>query len=259
VQREICKARHWRLRDYLAKVGRDCTLFSVRRGPWGLRAVCRDELSALQPLLVDPDRFIADGNTLKAGGSATVSLADVDGRPLVVKRYNIKGPAHWLRRCWRPSRAWHSWREGHRLAFLGIATPRPLAVLERRFGWLRGPAWLISQHLTGEHILTRFAPYVDGAPPAAELAALEELFSALLRERISHGDLKGTNLIWHDGAWALIDLDAMHQHRSRFLFRRAYARDRARFLRNWPVDSALHRLLDQRLPQLPGTCGPQRG
>ncbi|WP_287812876.1 hypothetical protein, partial [Pseudomonas sp.] len=29
------------------------------------------------------------------------------------------------------------------------------------------------------------------------------------------------------------------------------ARDRARFLRNWPADSALHRLLDQRLPAGP--------
>ena len=36
--------------------------------------------------------------------------------------------------------------------------------------------------------------------------------------------------------------------------RQAYARDRARFLRNWSADSALHQLLDQRLPQVPGTC-----
>jgi hypothetical protein len=57
----------------------------------------------------------------------------VAGRTLVIKRYNIKGFAHWLKRFWRPSRAWHSWREGNRLAFLGIATPKPLAVLEKRF------------------------------------------------------------------------------------------------------------------------------
>jgi len=259
VLREVRKARHWRLRDYLGKTGRDCTLFSVRRGPQELNAVCREELTALQSLLADPDRFIAAGKSLKAGGSATVSLVDVNGRPLVVKRYNIKGLTHWLRRCWRPSRGWHSWREGHRLGFLGIATPRPLAVLERRFGWLRGTAWLVSEHLGGEHILIRFNPHVDGAPPEVELAALEGLFAALLRERISHGDLKGTNLIWHDGEWALIDLDAVRQHRCNLTFARAYVRDRARFLRNWPADSALHRLLDQRLPQVPDTCGPQRG
>ena len=42
----------------------------------------------------------------------------------------------------------------------------------------------------------------------------------------------------------------MHQHAGPSGFARAYARDRARFLRNWPADSALHRLLDARLPRL---------
>jgi hypothetical protein len=144
--------------------------------------------------------------------------------------------------------------EGNRLEFLGIATPRPLAMREsRRFG-LRGRAWLITEHAAGEDILTRFAAHVHGTPPEAELQALDRLFAALLRERIGHGDLKGTNLLWQDGRWALIDLDAMQQHRCPRRFARAYAKDRARFLRNWPADSALYRLLDERLPQVPGTC-----
>ena len=94
----------------------------------------------------------------------------------------------------------------------------------------------------------------DGAvsPPEAELAALDRLFSTLIRERISHGDLKGHNLFWqaHEqgGEWALIDLDAMRKHHSQASFARAYARDRARFLRNWPQDSGLYRLLEQRIP-----------
>ena len=88
--------------------------------------------------------------------------------------------------------------------------------------------------------------------------ALDGLFAALLRERISHGDLKGYNVFWDNGRWSLIDLDAMRQHHSDRSFARAYERDRARFLRNWPADSRLFKLLDQRLPQVPGTC-PERG
>ncbi|CAD5107052.1 lipopolysaccharide kinase InaA family protein [Zestomonas carbonaria] len=247
--KEIHKVRHWRLRDFMSKVGRECTLFSVRRGAFGLRAVRREEQACLQPLLADPDRWIEQGQALKNGGSATVARIELDGRPLVVKRYNIKGFAHWLKRFWRPSRAWHSWREGNRLDFLGILTPRPLAVLERRWCWLRGRAYLITDCLAGQDILARFKPYLDGSPPEAELAALDRLFAVLQRERISHGDLKGSNLFWQDGHWALIDLDAMQQHRSEHRFAMAYARDRARFLRNWPADSALYRLLDQRLPK----------
>lgn len=254
--REIAVVRRWRLRDYLRKIGRDCSLFSVRKGLFGFRAVRRELADALQPLLAAPDTAIANGQSLKAGGSSTVARVDAGGGPVLVKRYNIKGLLHWFKRFWRPSRAWHSWREGHRLSLLGIATPKPLAVLERRWLGLRGRAYLITEYCAGQDIIDRFQPYLDSSPPEAELAALDRLFAALLRERISHGDLKGRNLFWQNGEWALIDLDAACQHRGAGLFMRAYARDRARFLRNWPADSALHRLLDQRLPPA-SDAGPE--
>ena len=72
----------------------------------------------------------------------------------------------------------------------------------------------------------------------------------LIRERISHGDFKGHNLFWHKGQWSLIDLDAMCQHATQLSFAPAYARDRARLLRNWPSGSALHQRLDRLLPKL---------
>lgn len=70
-----------------------------------------------------------------------VSVSDLD---CIVKRYNLKNLRHALSRCWRPSRAWHSWRAGHLLRHLGIATPEPLAVLEERFGFLRRRAFLVT-------------------------------------------------------------------------------------------------------------------
>ncbi|NQD94532.1 serine/threonine protein kinase [Pseudomonas sp. CrR25] len=253
---QVDKVRRWRLRDYLRKIGRDCSLFNVRRGAAALRVVRREEEGALASLLAEPDAAIAAGRPLKLGGSSTVALVEQGGRQWVVKRYNIKGALHWLKRFWRPSRAWHSWREGNRLEFLGIATPRPLAMLEVRTLWLRRRAYLVTEHAAGEDIIARLRPYLGRpgaaeAPPEQELRALDELFAALLRERISHGDLKGSNLLWQAGRWALIDLDALHQHRRASRFASAYARDRARFLRNWPADSALHQLLDQRLPPVP--------
>lgn len=254
LRQPIAAVRRWRLKDYLSKLGRDCTLFSMQRSSSELCIIRRDQADVLAPLLREADAAIAAGVALKRGGSATVARVELGDRPLVIKRYNIKGIAHWLKRCWRPSRAWHSWAWGNRLDFLGIATPRPLAMRESRRCGLRGRAWLITEHAAGEDILTRFAVHVHGTPPEQELQALDRLFAALRRERIAHGDLKGTNLLWQDGRWALIDLDAVGQHRCPRRFARAYAKDRARFLRNWPADSALYRLLDERLPQVPGTC-----
>ncbi len=251
--KEVEKVRKWRLCDYLRKVSRDCSLFAAKIGAFGLQVVRRDNQAELQPLLNNLDLLTEQGHIYKTGGAATVAQVQLQGRPLVVKRYNVKNFAHWLKRFWRPSRAWHSWVEGNRLQLLGIATPQPLAVLERRWCWLRGRAYLITEYCGGQDIIARFQPYQDGTPPETELLALDRLFAALLRERISHGDFKGHNLFWDErlGRWSLIDLDAMQQHRSNRSFARAYARDRARFLRNWPADSQLFKLLDQRIPLTP--------
>ena len=93
-------------------------------------------------------------------------------------------------------------------------------------------------------------PYVEsGAAPESELQALDQLFARLIAERISHGDFKGHNLFWQEDRWALIDLDSMCQHSSVGSFAAAYARDRARFMRNWPESSALYQVIDQRLPK----------
>jgi tRNA A-37 threonylcarbamoyl transferase component Bud32 len=250
LQKQIAKVRAWRLKDYLIKVGRECSLFSVQRGAFGLRAIRREEASAMLPVLEQADALLDRGHLYKTGGAASVGKVEVAGRTLVIKRYNIKGFAHWLKRFWRPSRAWHSWREGNRLAFLGIATPKPLAVLEKRFLWLRSRAYLVTEFLPGPDIIERFAPYVEsGAAPESELLALDQLFARLIAERISHGDFKGHNLFWQADRWALIDLDSMCQHASVSRFAPAYARDRARFMRNWPESSALYQVIDQRLPK----------
>ncbi|MBC3413888.1 serine/threonine protein kinase [Pseudomonas sp. SWRI51] len=249
--KQVDKVRSWRLKDYLDKAGRECTLFSVERSLSGLRAICRSEVQALAPVLEQADTYLDQGHLYKTGGAASVARIDVDGRPLVLKRYNIKNTAHWFKRFWRPSRAWHSWIEGHRLMFLDIATPRPLALLETRTLGLRNRAYLLTEYIDGPDLAACFAPFVEsGEAPDEQVDALVQLMQQLIRERISHGDFKGHNLFWVDGRWSLIDLDAMCQHATQMSFAKAFARDRARLLRNWPSSSALYQRLDQRLPRL---------
>lgn len=251
LQKQIDKVRNWRLKDYLEKAGRECTLFSVERSLSGLRAIRRAEVPAMLPVLQNADALIDEGHLYKTGGAASVARIEVDGRTLVLKRYNIKNTAHWFKRFWRPSRAWHSWVEGHRLEFLDIATPRPLAVLEQRVMGLRSRAFLVTEYADGPDLIECFQPYVEsGEAPEEQVQALVHLMQQLIRERISHGDFKGHNLFWQNGQWSLIDLDAMCQHATQLSFAPAYARDRARMLRNWPSGSALHQRLDAVLPRI---------
>lgn len=238
----------WRVRDYMAKVERDCSLFAARQGWHALERFERPWQALLAPVLAGADDAIAQGRALKLGGSATVAVVDAGGQPVVLKRYNMKSLGHRLKRCWRQSRAAQSWREGHRLRFLGIPTPEPLAMRECRWGPLRGRAYLVNEYLGGQDILARLNP---AEPlPEQELAEILRIFNGLVRHRISHGDLKGNNVLWSEGRYLLIDLDATRQHDCDRSFRRAYAVDRARFLRNWPAGSPLYRQLDDQLPTL---------
>lgn len=242
----MARVRERRLADILAKSVRDCTLFAVQHNCTRFTSVVREESEALASLLENPDAAIQHGDILKNGNTATVARIELGGRARVVKRYNLKNLGHALSRAWRPSRAWHAWQAAHHLQFLGIATPRPLALVEERLGPLRRRAWLITAHCPGPNLLELLD--ADQAPPENVARALRETFTGLYQARVHHGDLKATNLLWHDGRMHLIDLDATTAHRSQESFQRAWARDRARLIRNWPDDSALAEWLDEHLP-----------
>jgi tRNA A-37 threonylcarbamoyl transferase component Bud32 len=247
LQSEILRVRARRLSDFLAKTIRDCTLFSVKQSSRRFVAVVREQEPILTPILTAPDAHIAQGVLLKDGATCTVARVDSADRPLVIKRYNLKTLRHALTRLWRPSRAWHSWREGHRLRFLGISTPAPLALIEERFGPLRRRAWLITEFCAGPNLREHLSS--DCPPPPEEAKAITSLFRTMHELCISHGDLKATNLLWHDGRVVVIDLDATVQHRSSSAHARAWCRDRVRLLRNWPAGSVLVRWLEANLPR----------
>lgn len=243
---KVRRVRERRLKEFLGKLGRDCTQFAVDRDFSRFLVVDRDTRDCLSEFLGNPDRVLGKGHRLKSGATCTVADVFVGERRLVIKRYNLKHWRHALSRLWRPSRAWHAWREGHRLAFYDIATPRPLAMIEERYGPLRRRAFLVTEFCAGKSLLQ----VLDAQKVPGELlaGAIKGLFNALHRLHITHGDLKASNLLWDDERVFLIDLDATHQHSTERGFMRAWARDRARLLRNWPAESPLVRWLDAQLP-----------
>ena len=245
----IRNIRQQRLDSFLDKTLRDCSQFAVSRSPQRYCAVLRSEQQMLSALLSDPDRAFAGQPLLKDGGSSTVTRVTINGRELVIKRYNIKGVAHWLKRFWRPSRAWHSWLAGWRLNFLGIATPQPLAMIERRIGPLRRQAWLITEYCPGQSLLEHLGAAGDRIPDEKTADALLHTFRQLADARISHGDFKATNQLWHDEQVWLIDLDAMQAHAEQASWHKDWLRDRSRFIRNWPPGSPLAEWLEQTLPR----------
>lgn len=233
LHKAIKRAGKQRQQHYLKKIYRNCTEF-ITEHSLNHYLICRRDhyTPQLSALLNKPDECFTKGTILKAGRSSTIALITLDNQQCVVKRYNIKNYRHAISRCWRPSRAWHSWRNAHHLQLIGINTPKPIALLEHRFGPLRKTAYFIMEYTPG----TTLAEFVD--PNHQEklttiMPALKNLFSTLKQARISHGDMKATNFIVANNTLTLLDLDATKQHQFNWRYSIANARDKQRFLKNW--------------------------
>ncbi|MGI9328215.1 MAG: lipopolysaccharide kinase InaA family protein [Pseudomonadales bacterium] len=234
------QARARRVNRYLDKTLRDCTEFHAARGP-GRRFVCRRE--SLGPMLKqfaqDPEAVLHTATVIKAGNTATVMRVMLDGESRIVKRYNIKGAMHRLRQSLRSkSRAERSWRNGHRLRFLRIPTPEPIALLETRHFGLRDVAYLITEDLGQLDLLGELK---EQPLSQRRINQIVELFESLRLAKLCHGDTKATNLLVHNDALYLIDLDSMRTSVGGF------DRDRERFANNWPAESELGRQIRSRL------------
>lgn len=249
LERHINQQRNKRWRVYREKLLRDCTEIRCENHWSGFLAVRRDEEDEhLRDLLKHIDRYIAGAELLKDGNSSTVARVQLVGRCVVVKRYNIKDWRHRLSRFWRPTRAQRSWINAHHLRFLGIATPPPIAYLERRAGPLRGVAYYVSARVAGETLATK----LQGNAVPEIMAPVARLLRQLFHAQIAHGDMKASNILCYPGRPHLVDLDAMNWLPDKRRFLKRYRKDRQRFLDNWPKDSPARAWFDAHLPPKAG-------
>ncbi|MCP4664799.1 MAG: hypothetical protein GY849_00395 [Deltaproteobacteria bacterium] len=193
-----------------------------------------DFTPAMAAFLASPDKILDGhkGGLLKKGRGSTVGRVRIDDHDLVVKRYNIKGFWHGLRRCIRTTRAAHSWRNAHLLLMLDISTPRPVALLEKRFGPFRGTAYFINEYVEGPRAVDFFEDRIlKGKREVAQ--SIARIVNKLGAAGISHGDMKATNMIIHRQEPLLVDLDAMRVHACPRRFAALRRKDVKRFLKNW--------------------------
>lgn len=192
----------------------------------------------LDSLLLRPEQRMKTGNT------CTVGLADIGSMQVVIKRYNIKNSLHALSRAFRPSRAAKSWANAHRLIISNIATPKPLALVEERYGWLRRRAYFLAEYLNAPDI-AQFSTQATLEHKKIIAHEVALLFYKLYLLKFSHGDCKATNIKIVNLKPVLIDLDSMVAHTSAWQFKRKHVRDLKRLMRNWEFTSEAAVLLKQ--------------
>jgi tRNA A-37 threonylcarbamoyl transferase component Bud32 len=210
---------------------------AIRCGPW--RGLADREFSAavnLDEITTRLDEILSQGRILKDGRTSFVSRVTLGDTEVVIKRYNHLGWLHALRHTLKGSRARRSWLNANRLSLLGIPTPRPLAYIDERRGPFLYRSYFIAEFVPGQGL---YGVLRDGNVPedrkrqlvAGVVHALDEMAS----HRISHGDLKHTNMLCDGDRIVFMDLDGMHVDRIAWLQRCRHRRDLARFLRDVPV------------------------
>ncbi len=222
---------------YQEKVMRNCSAFARIKKPGALIMYDRDFLSdKFLAFLANPESVFTDpqNKILKKGRTATVVKANIDGKVLVVKRYNVKGAWHWLRRSLRTTRAAKSWRLANLLRLFGVPTPKPIAFIEKRFFGFRNKSYFVMEYVPGEHLGDYFAKYKQDDAHFEKIALrVITLLTNLTKLRLSHGDLKVTNILIHDDHPVMIDLDGMTEHKTKMGAAKAFKKDFKRFLKNW--------------------------
>ena len=174
---------------------------------------------------------VANVEQLKHDGTTTVYIANVAGVACVVKRYNTKNSWHFVRRGLRRSRADICYKLAGSCAEAGILTPAPIAKIQAHFGPFKLRSWYLCHYQAGDLLADVLLQQPHAT--AKQLTAVQDLFRGLVSKRLSHGDMKATNLIWHNEQLVVIDLDGARQHPAGARFRRAINKDKRRFIANW--------------------------
>lgn len=229
-RKAVPRAIRTRLRDYRRKTRRSSSAFERVRLPGKRWHACRTMDQGLKSrLLDDADQFFSNHPLLMDGNNCTGVCLAMGGREYVLKRYNRNALLYRILHVWMPPPALRSWTGGHALRLFGIPTPCPVACLLVKSGPMIDRAYLLMEKVSGRSLSS-----LDESQVKASSGKFAQRWCELERLKVSHGDLKASNLILtDDGTLAFIDLDDIEFHRWSWSHARKQRKEWARVMRNW--------------------------
>ena len=178
------------------------------------------------------DTLMDKGEILKRDATTYVSRILFNGHDIVVKRYNHRGFTYSLRHTIKGCRARRCWHCANRLMELRIAAPQPFGYLEHRKMNLVWQSYLLVEYISGRTLSDLLKDNtIDNHQKTAIMEKVRHLINELGKHKITHGDLKHTNILVTDAGTILTDLDGMRVNKWNWIHNIRHNRDLARFAR----------------------------
>jgi len=178
------------------------------------------EESLMSQFIPNIDLLMDNGEILKNGDNTYVSRCSWSEKDIVVKRYNYRGFINSLRHMVKGSRARRCWGNAHRLLALNVATPKPIAYFEKRRSGILWKSYLVTEYVAGQNLHSFLRDNnVTEQQRSIIIGQVEELLDILGGYRITHGDLKHTNILITTNGPVLTDLDGMKVHRLSWMYK----------------------------------------
>jgi tRNA A-37 threonylcarbamoyl transferase component Bud32 len=153
------------------------------------------------------------GRVLKRGERTQLTAVTLaDGREMCVKEYRPRSLARRLEDLLRPAAPLREWRAAEALAQLGVPAPAAYALaLPAPLG--AESAYLVLESIGSALAVNRYALRATAQRRRALVDAVAGLLASLHARGVSHGDLKGSNLLVREGKAGLelflVDLAAV--------------------------------------------------
>ncbi len=213
----------------------------------GAKWVCKKSsyYGQVKDLINDPDSFINEGKIIKDEAGHTIVSVDIEGKEVIIKRYNVKNFWHRLKRAFKSSRANNYWIACHWLQAVGVDTIEPIGIIEKyRYG-LKAETYFLSYRAKGE----RLEQFIQGPDPLIA-NRIVSIFRRMGWINFSHGDAKTGNFLLENGYLKVFDLDKAKAGQWDFIFKRKIADDYQRMLKGWEHLPAMQDMLKRRLSAL---------
>lgn len=241
----LSRIRAYNLKKWLSKICRDSTAFYAK-SRINLRVYAKRAFANVytQTLMRFPDAYFHEGALfLKQGRSNTVVRVMIGEQDVVIKRYNLKSFLHLVKGLFRGSKAKRAWRNTQLCQSLGILTPEPLAMIEKRCCYFPLTSYLVTAYASGTRL--DHMPVEELTPEVCKKMAfaIQQTFSLFSSVQCYHGDLKASNWIWDGEGMQLIDLDSLRQIKDKDRFDEYHEKDKSRFLRNFDLNHPLRAML----------------